>query len=282
MIDAQSRQALEFKGHLIFLCASTLESTRLLLNSATQEFPNGLANSSGQLGRNLMDHIMGGGASGRIPGNEDKTDIGDRPNGIYVPRFRNLKSKSHFLRGYGYQGGAGRRDWDRGINLSGFGADLKRSLKKPGPWHFSMGGFGEMLPNPNNYVEVDKQVKDAWGIPALKIHCKYGENEWALMKDASIAAAEMLAAAGAEGIETFIEDNAPGLAIHEMGTARMGKDPRTSVLNSWNQAHDVANLFVTDGSCMVSSSCVNPSITYMALTARACNHAVELMKRGEI
>ena len=282
VIDAQSRQALDFKGKIIFLCASTLESARLLLNSATPEFPNGLANSSGQLGRNLMDHIMGGGASGRIPGNEDKTDIGDRPNGIYVPRFRNVKSKSHFLRGYGYQGGAGRRDWDRGINLSGFGADLKRSLKKPGPWHFSMGGFGEMLPNPNNYVEVDKQVKDAWGIPALKIHCKYGENEWALMKDASIAAAEMLAAAGAEGIETFIEDNAPGLAIHEMGTARMGKDPKTSVLNSWNQAHDVANLFVTDGSCMVSSSCVNPSITYMALTARACNHAVELMKRGEI
>ncbi|HZR32028.1 MAG TPA: GMC family oxidoreductase [Terriglobales bacterium] len=282
VIDAQSHQALEFQGHLIFLCASTLESTRLLLNSATQEFPNGLANSSGQLGRNLMDHIMGGGASGRIPGNEDKIDIGDRPNGIYVPRFRNVKSKSHFLRGYGYQGGAGRRDWDRGINSSGFGADFKRSLKKPGPWHFSMGGFGEMLPNPNNYVELDKQVKDAWGIPALKIHCKYGENEWALMKDASIAAAEMLAAAGADDIQTFIEDNAPGLAIHEMGTARMGKDPKASVLNSWNQAHDVANLFVTDGSCMVSSSCVNPSITYMALTARACNHAVELMKRGEI
>ncbi len=282
VIDAQSHQALEFQGHLIFLCASTLESTRLLLNSATQEFPNGLANSSGQLGRNLMDHIMGGGASGRIPGNEDKIDIGDRPNGIYVPRFRNVKSKSHFLRGYGYQGGAGRRDWDRGINSSGFGADFKRSLKKPGPWHFSMGGFGEMLPNPNNYVELDKQVKDAWGIPALKIHCKYGENEWALMKDASIAAAEMLAAAGADDIQTFIEDNAPGLAIHEMGTARMGKDPKASVLNSWNQAHDVANLFVTDGSCMVSSSCVNPSITYMALTARACNQAVELMKRGEI
>jgi choline dehydrogenase-like flavoprotein len=283
VIDAQTRQALEFRGRIVFLCASALESTRILLNSTSPEFPNGLGNSSGELGRNVMDHVMGGGARGRILGNEDRVELGRRPNGIYVPRFRNVKQKHPVvMRGYGFQGGGWRPDWERGTTLAGFGADLKRQLSKPGPWMFSFYGFGECLPNPNNHVELDKQKVDAWGVPALRIHCMWRENEKALLQDMSITAAEMLSAAGAHKIEPFIEDNAPGLTIHEMGTARMGRDPKTSVLNEHNQAHDVKNLFCTDGACMTSSSCVNPSLTYMALTARACDYAVSMMKRGEL
>ena len=283
VIDGQTRQALEFKSRILFLCASALESTRILLNSATPEFPNGLANSSGELGRNLMDHVMGGGADGIIPGHEDKDEKGKRPNGIYVPRFRNVKTKEQaFIRGYGYQGGGSREGWQRGMNQVGFGAEFKKALRRPGPWHFSFYGFGECLPNRENYVEIDKEKNDAWGIPALKIHCVFGDNEKAILKDMSIQGAEMLAAAGATEIHPFIENNPPGLTIHEMGTARMGRDPKSSVLNAHNQAHDVPNLFITDGAAMTSSSCVNPSLTYMGLTARACDYAVQKMKRGEL
>jgi choline dehydrogenase-like flavoprotein len=283
VIDGQTRQALEFRARVVFLCASALESTRILLHSPTPEFPNGLANSSGELGHNLMDHVMGGGASGRILGNEDRVQLGRRPNGIYVPRFRNVRQKHPiFLRGYGFQGGGWRREWDRGAAMAGFGADFKRMLGKPGPWMFDFYGFGECLPNRDNYVELDKEKVDAWGVPALRIHCQWRDNERAILKDMSITAAEMLSAAGAHDIEPFIEDNAPGLTIHEMGTARMGRDPKSSVLNQHNQAHDVKNLFLSDGACMSSSSCVNPSLTYMALTARACDYAVGMMKRGEL
>ena len=194
-----------------------------------------------------------------------------------------MKSKHpEFVRGYGFQGGASRDDWARGLEMGGFGADFKHSLRQPGPWRFDFFGFGECLPNPENYVSLDPEAKDAWGIPALRINCAWRENERALLKDMSISAAEMLAAAGATSITPFIEDNAPGLTIHEMGTARMGRDVKTSVLNAHNQAHDVKNLFVTDGACMTSSSCVNPSLTYMALTARACDYAVSQMKKGEL
>ena len=284
VIDGETKHAIEFRARVIFLCASTLESARILLNSATPDFPNGLANSSGELGHNVMDHIMGGGANGKITAPADKKPVGRRPNGIYVPRFRNLAGgpKSTFLRGYGYQGGAGREGWGRGADLPGFGADWKKALRDPGDWSFGLYGFGECLPNHNNYVEIDKTKNDAWGIPVLKIHCTYGDNEWALMKDASIAAAEMLAAAGAREITPYIDHNPPGKAIHEMGTARMGRDPKTSVLNAHNQAHDIPNLFVTDGACMASTANQNPSITYMALTARACDYAVGAMKRREI
>ena len=283
LIDAETHATVEVHARVVFLCASTLESTRILLNSTTTEFPNGLANSSGQLGHNLMDHVMGGGASGRIPGHEDRIVQGRRPNGIYVPRFRNVNSKHPgFLRGYGFQGGADRDGWDRGTGMAGFGPEFKKILSKPGPWRFGFYGFGECLPNFENYAELDKEVKDAWGIPALRIRCNWRENERALLKDMSITAAEMLSAAGAEEITPFVEDNAPGLTIHEMGTARMGRDPKTSVLDAHNRAHDVKNLFITDGACMASSSCVNPSLTYMALTARACNFAAESMKKGEI
>jgi choline dehydrogenase-like flavoprotein len=283
VIDGQSRQAMEFRARIVFLCASALESTRILLHSTTSDFPNGLANASGELGHNLMDHTMGGGATGRIPGNEDKMPLGRRPNGIYVPRFRNVKQKHpDFMRGYGFQGSGFREDWGRGIDLSGFGAEFKHQLKQPGPWRLTFYGFGECLPSHGNYIELDKDKLDAWGIPSLKIHCAWSDNERALLKDMSIAAAEMLAAAAARDIQPFVEDNAPGLTIHEMGTARMGTDPKTSVLNAHNQAHDVKNLFITDGACMTSSSCVNPSLTYMALTARACDYAVALMKKGEL
>lgn len=283
VIDGQTKTAVEFHASVVFLCASTLESVRILLNSATPEFPNGLANSSGELGRNLMDHVMGGGATAFIPGNEDRLEVGRRPNGTYMPRFRNVKSKHpDFLRGYGFQGGAQREGWERGVTQPGFGAEFKKSLSKPGPWRFSFYGFGECLPNHNNYVELDKEKVDAWGIPTLKIHCAWGDNELALRKDMANSAAEMLSAVGAKEIRPFQGDAPPGLAIHEMGTARMGRDPKKSVLNSFNQAHDVKNVFVTDGAAMVSSGCVNPSLTYMALTARACDYAVNQMKKGEL
>jgi choline dehydrogenase-like flavoprotein len=283
IIDGRTREALEFYGRVIFLCASALESARILLNSKTPRFPTGLGNSSGELGRNLMDHTMGGGATGIVPGNEDRETYGRRPNGIYVPRFRNVTdSHPDFLRGYGFQGGGYRPGWGRGSSMSGFGAELKHALREPGPWLFTFYGFGECLPRSTNYIELDPDRVDAWGIPALRIHCEWSDNERKMLQDMSVTAAEMLEAAGAKEIETFVEDNAPGLAIHEMGTARMGRDPQTSVLNANNQCHDVANVFVTDGACMTSSACQNPSLTYMALTARAAAYAVESMKRGEL
>ncbi|HYT70141.1 MAG TPA: GMC family oxidoreductase [Gemmatimonadales bacterium] len=283
VIDAQTRDSLEFRARVIFLCASTLESTRILLNSKTPRFATGLANSSGELGRNLMDHTMGGGANGTIAGYEDRAPHGNRPNGIYVPRFRNVKSRHpEFLRGYGFQGGAGRDGWQRVASQPGFGRELKQALRTPGPWHFGFYGFGECLPRPTNYVELDRQTVDAWGIPALRIHCEWSDNERKLLHDMSLTAAEMLEAAGATDIAPFVGDHPPGLTIHEMGTARMGRNPKTSVLNAHNQCHDVKNLFVTDGACMASSACQNPSITYMALTARAATYAVEAMRRNEL
>jgi choline dehydrogenase-like flavoprotein len=283
VIDAKTRAALEFHGQVIFLCASALESVRILFNSSTTEFPNGLANSSGELGHNLMDHVKTGGATGTLSGMEDRIELGRRPNGIYVPRFRNVKSREkEFVRGYAFQGTGYREGWERGIAQTGFGADFKRAISRPGAWKFEFWGYGECLPNHNNYVELDKQKVDAWGIPVLKVHCAWSDNERAIRKDMAITAAEMLAAAGARDIEAYANDEPPGFAIHEMGTARMGHDSKTSVLDSHNRAHDIKNLFITDGGAMVSSSCVNPSLTYMALTARACDHAVELMKKGEI
>jgi choline dehydrogenase-like flavoprotein len=283
VIDTQTRAALEFSAPLIFLCASTLESARILLNSATPEFPKGLANSSGEVGHNLMDHIKGGGAGGIIPGYENRRTIGERPNIAYMPRFRNLKDKQRdFIRGYGMQGYSFQEGWGRGANDLRFGADFKRRISEPGPWHFIFEGYGECLPNHGNFVEIDKNISDAWGIPSLKIHCAFGENEFALRKDMSLAAAEMLSAAGAQSIQPFRDSDPPGFSIHEMGTARMGRDPKTSVLNAWNQAHDIKNLFITDGACMTSSGWSNPSLTFMALTARACDYAVNQLKRGEL
>ena len=283
VIDGQTKAPMEFHAKVVFLCASTLESARILMNSATSEFPTGLANSSGELGHNLMDHIMHGGASGIIPGHEDRVQLGNRPNGIYVPRFRNVHDTfPDFVRGYGFQGGGSREDWMRGSEMPGFGVEFKHQLRSPGPWRFSFGGFGECLPNHQNHMELNKDKVDAWGIPTMNISHKWRENELAMVKDMQVTAAEMLEAAGGKNIQLSSVPSAPGEGIHEMGSARMGRDPKTSVLNAHNQAHDIPNLFVTDGSFMVSSACQNPSLTYMAMTARACDYAVTQMKRGDL
>jgi choline dehydrogenase-like flavoprotein len=284
VIDGLTMEALEFRARIVFLCASALESARLLLNSTTPAFPGGLGSSSGELGHNLMDHIFMAGARGTIPGFEHETSYGSRPNGIYVARFRNVMDRHpDFIRGYGMQGGAGRSGWGRGGGLAGYGADFKRQLMDElGPWSLGIGGWGECLPRHDNFVALDPEVKDKWGIPVLRVQCTWGPNELALVDDMQVAAAEMLEAAGAKDIRTYNDKSTPGLCIHEMGTARMGRDPTTSVLNGWNQVWDAPNVFVTDGACMASSACQNPSLTYMALTARAAHHAVDLLKRNEL
>jgi choline dehydrogenase-like flavoprotein len=275
VIDAQSLEVREFRARLVFVCASALESARLLLLS-------GIGQTSGELGHNLMDHHMGAGARARMPGFEDHVTFGDRPNGIYIPRYRNVKdAHPDFVRGYAFQGGAGRGGWGR--SLPGFGATFKNALlHERGPWGLSFYGFGECLPRHENQVELDASLTDRWGIPALRISCTYGDNERAQRKDMQVTAAEMLEASGAVDIQPYDNEALPGLVIHEMGTARMGRDPNTSVLNGWNQVWDTPNVFVTDGACMASTANQNPSLTYMALTARAVAHAVEAMKRKEL
>jgi len=284
VIDANTKQMFDVNAKVIFLNASAMESTRILLNSATSEFPNGLGNSSGELGHNLMDHIMAGGATGTLPWARDRREIGNRPDAIYVPRFRNVKTKHpDFLRGYGFEGRAERAGWDRGSEMPGFGAEFKKSLVGDlGPWEMSFDGFGEMLPRHENYIELDPHLVDAWGIPALRVNCVYSDNEKKMQADMVVSATEMLEALGATNIRPFKEDNPPGLVIHETGTARMGRDPKTSVLNGHNQMWDVPNVFITDGACMASTANQNPSITYMALTARAVDYAHQLLNRREL
>ncbi len=291
VVDTQSGGMQEFYARVIFLCASTLATTRVLLNSKTRRHPNGLGGSSGALGRYLMDHHLRQGATGEIPGLLDRYYQGDRPNGTYLPRFRNLggpdSDKLRFVRGYAYQGGASRADWSRGADRPEIGAELKRLLRDPGPWHMGLSGFGECLPRADNYVELAEKT-DPWGIPVLRIHASWSENELAMRADVKTQAAEMLEAIGCrnvrmqDGLEEGRITAMPGGAIHEMGTARMGRDPKTSVLNGHNQVWDAPNVFVTDGACMSSSSCVNPSITYMALTARAAAHAVDEINRKSL
>ena len=282
-VDRLTRQVKEVRGKSVILCAQALESARILLNSSTREYPNGLANSSGALGHYLMDHVVGGGASGRLPNFNPLPNANEpaRPNGIYVPRFRNTpssKKQSKFIRGYGYQGGAG-----PGFNFSaeGYGASLKKAVKE-GYYEAGFGAFGESLARWDNYIEIDKDLKDAWGIPALHINMSHGDNEAALMQDAGASAAEMLEAAGAKDIRVQANVEMPGMAIHELGTARMGNDPKKSVLNAFNQAHDVKNLFVMDGASFVSSACQNPTLTMMAITVRACDHMIERFRKNEI
>ncbi len=285
VFDPATKSMTEYHARVIFLCASTLGSTWILLNSSTPRFPNGLANSSGALGKYLMDHIWVFGATGEVEGFEDRYHRGHRPNGVYITRFRNVKKQeTDFLRGYAYQGGASRASWRRAANMHGFGAELKNALRDPGQWSMRMAGFGEMLPFEDNAVTLNHDKLDPNGLPTLHIDCRFHENDLLMMNDMKEQAVDMLDACGAKNVETMgtPEAHPPGIGIHEMGTARMGRDPRTSVLNGWNQAWDVPNLFVTDGACMASSAVQNPSITYMALTARACDYAVEQMKRGQL
>jgi choline dehydrogenase-like flavoprotein len=285
VIDPKTKETREYEGRVVFLCASALGSTKILLNSTSSRFPNGLANSSGTLGHYVMDHHFKVGASGTIPGLEDRYYYGNRPNGIYIPRFRNLSGQASsvdFLRGYGYQGGAYREGWTRALGEEGMGASLKHKLRDPGQWRMYLIGFGETLPDEDNYVKLDDEQTDEWGIPLLRTHVSLGENEEAMREDMKAQAAEMLEAAGATDVDTYEQRYWPGEGIHEMGGARMGRDPETSVLNGYNQAHDVPNLFVTDGASMTSSGWQNPSITYMALTARAVDYVVEEMKRDNL
>jgi choline dehydrogenase-like flavoprotein len=286
VIDALSGEQVEFRARVVFLCASALGSTQILLNSSTPRFPDGLANSSGALGHYLMDHPFAAGASAEMPEFGDKHYSGYRPNGVYIPRFQNLGSRKSatgdFLRGYALQGSAWREGWDRGLWIPGLGRDFKASLQGPGKWMMSLGGFGECLPRFENRVELDSDRVDEWGIPLLRIHQIWTGNELAMKRAMQESAAEMLEAAGGRNVRTYDRRWPPGLGIHEMGTARMGRDPATSVLNGWCQSHDVPNLFVTDGAAMSSSACQNPSITYMALTARACSHAIAELARGNI
>ena len=285
VIDANTLETLEFKSRVVFLCASALGSTYIMLNSTSPRFPNGFANGSGELGHNLMDHHFGVGASGIVPGFTNKYHSGNRPNGVYVPRYQNLDAKTRrtsYLRGFGTQGSASRQGWHDRYTGGGIGVDLKEHLREPGPWKMRLGGFGEMLPRHDNYIDLDLDRVDKWGLPIMRIHCTFGENELEMQKAMKEGTAEMLETVGLEDVEMHDEHNPPGFGIHEMGTARMGRDPKTSVLNAWNQCYECENVFVTDGACMTSSACQNPSITYMALTARACNYAVEQMKKGAI
>jgi choline dehydrogenase-like flavoprotein len=286
VIDTQTKAKSVYSAKLVFLCASTIASTQILLNSRSEQFASGLANRSGVLGRYLMDHTIGNGAFGIMPGNLDKYHIGNRPNGTYIPRFRNLSSQDRdmsFVRGYGYQGQAMRMDWKAMYpQIKGFGVRLKQAMRAPGPWVSFLGGFGEHLPDRNSRMALDDSEVDRFGIPQVRFDSAYGANEKAMTEDIAEQAKLMLKSAGAFNVTSFLSGSAPGDAIHEMGTARMGDDPAESVLNRWNQAHDVSNLFVTDGACMTSSSCVNPSITYMALTARAVDYAVKQLHAGNI
>jgi len=283
VIDAITNQATDYSAKVVFLCASTLNSTWLLLRSATDVWPGGLGSSSGELGHNLMDHHFRAGASGKVEGLDDKYFFGRRPNPSYVPRYRNLfGEKREYLRGFGYEGGASRDSWSRAVAELGVGGGFKDSLTEPGQWHFGATAFGEMLPNHDNKVTLDDVKKDKWGLPVLKIDCATGENERLMRKDMIGDMVEMLTAAGLKNVRPFDEGYFPGQGIHEMGTARMGRDPKTSVLNKHNQVWDAPNVFVTDGSCMVSTACQNPSLSYMALTARAADHAVNELNRRNL
>ena len=282
VMDAVTEEVVDYSARVVFLCASTLNSTWLLMRSATDVWPGGLGSSSGQLGRNLMDHHFRVGASGRLDGLEDRYYYGSRPNGFYIPRYRNLfGDRRDYLRGFGYQGGAGREGWSRAVAELGVGGAFKDAMALPGEWTIGATAFGEMLPDPANRVTIDRTKTDKWGLPVLAIDCATGENERLMRVDMANDMAEMLDATGVRDVETYDSDYYPGMGIHEMGTARMGRDRRTSVLNAHNQVWDCPNVFVTDGSCMTSAANQNPSLTYMALTARAADFAVgELNRRN--
>ena len=280
VVDTTTHTVTEYYARLIFLNASTVSTAFILLNSTSDRFPNGLGNDSDQVGRNLMDHHKHAGAYADVEGFEDRYYIGRRPNGLYVPRYRNIdEQRTDYIRGFGYLGGASRAGWG---NLQGqdvLGAALKTKAQTPGPWHFSLNGYGECLPYAENRVTLNTSVQDVYGRPTLTVDCSFKANEKAMQQDMANSAAEMLEAAGYKNVTPYVTTSYPGNANHEMGTARMGKDPKTSVLNAFNQVHAVPNVFVTDGACMTSNASANPSLTYMALTARACDYAVKELKR---
>ena len=285
ILDSETKEVKEYYAKVIFLCASAFGSTQILLNSISERYPQGFGNDSGEVGCNVMDHHFQLGAKGKSEEFQDKYYHGRRPNGIYIPRFRNIDAESkmpNFIRGYGYQGSASRESWNRDVAEANYGKNLKDAIGEAGDWVFNINGFGEFLPYHENRITINKDVKDIYGLPTLVMDVEMKTNELEMRKDMPAAAAEMLEAAGLKDVQTWENNYHPGLGIHEMGTARMGKDPKTSVLNKWNQVHSAQNVFITDGSFMTSSACVNPSLTYMAFTARAANFAVEELKKGNL
>ena len=283
VIDAQTNETFEFNSKIIFVNASSFNSAWLLMNSATNVWEGGLGSSSGELGHNVMDHHFRVGASATVEGYDDKYYYGRRPSGFYVPRFRNWgDDKRDYLRGFGYQGSASRQGWGRDVAEMGLGANLKDAISEPGPWTIGMTAFGEMLPEHSNRIYLDPKKTDKWGLPVLAMDVAIRDNEIRMRKDMQQDAIDMFEAAGLTNVHGFESDYYPGMGIHEMGTARMGRDPKTSVLNGHNQVWDALNVFVTDGACMTSASCVNPSLTYMALTARAASFAVDELKKGNL
>ncbi|SDW25356.1 Choline dehydrogenase [Hydrobacter penzbergensis] len=283
VLDAVNNKTYVYHAKIVFLNASALNSAWVLFNTATDIWPGGLGSSSGELGHNVMDHHYNLGASGQVEGYEDKYYYGRRANGFYIPRFVNIGSdKRDYLRGFGYQGGASRAGWSRSVAELEIGAGFKEALTEPGGWSIGATGFGEILPYHENKIMLDANRKDKWGLPVLAMDCELRENELKMRKDIVAEMKAMLEASGVKQVNTWDQGHAIGHGIHEMGTARMGRDPKTSVLNGHNQVWDAQNVFVTDGACMVSSACQNPSLTYMALTARAANYAVDELKKGNL
>ncbi|MAY22702.1 MAG: GMC family oxidoreductase [Flavobacteriaceae bacterium] len=284
VIDTETGEKMVFNAKVIFLCASAIATASILLQSKSDRFPDGMGNDSGELGCNIMDHHFKAGAIAKVDAFEDKYYKGRRPNGLYIPRFRNVGGNTEmptFKRGYGYQGGAGRSNYDEVIAELSYGKGLKEEIQKPGEWSMVLMGFGECLPYHENRMTLDYDNLDKWGLPTITFDVEWKENEYAMRKDMVQQAIEMLEKAGYENIIPWDDPGAPGLGIHEMGTARMGNDPKTSVCNKHNQLHAVPNVYCTDGSFMTSASCVNPSLTYMAFTARAAKHAVDQIKKEE-
>lgn len=283
VLDTETNQTYTYESKIVFLCASALNSAWILMNSATDVWPEGLGSSSGELGHNVMDHHYNLGAQGIIEGFEDKYYYGRRPTGFYIPRFANIgDDKRSYLRGFGYQGSASRQGWRREVAELNLGADFKDALTEPGPWAIGATGFGEILPDHANKISLDKNKKDKWGLPVLAMDAELKENEHKMRKDIVAELVAMFEASGVTKIQTYDLGHAMGHGIHEMGTARMGDDPKKSVLNKWNQVWDAPNVFVTDGSFMVSSACQNPSLTYMAFTARAADYAAGELKKGNL
>jgi choline dehydrogenase-like flavoprotein len=283
IIDGETNQTMEFSAKIIFLCASTINSTSILMRSATDIWPGGLGSSSGELGHNIMDHHFRLGASGTYEGFDDKYYFGKRPTGLYIPRFRNVNGdKRDYIRGFGYQGGASRSGWSRDVAELGLGGPMKEALTEPGPWSMGITAFGEILPYHDNLIKLSDTVKDKWGMESVVMSAEIKENEKKMRVDMMSDAAEMLEVAGFKNVKTFDNGYIFGNGIHEMGTARMGRDPKTSVLNGNNQVWDAKNVFVTDGACMTSAAAQNPSLTYMALTARAAAFAAEELKKQNL
>lgn len=284
VIDANTKEMVEYYAKIIFVNAATLNSTLILMNSTSNRFPNGLGNDSGVLGHYLMDHNYRIEAYGTHEGFQDKYYKGRRPNGFWIPRFRNVGAdqQKDYVRGFAFGGSCARSGWEQGIGMKGFGADFKNAITKPGPWNIGFQAQAEMLPQFHNHVKINRKILDPWGMPTLDIDCSMGTNEDNMDKDIAMVSREMLEAGGFKDINIVHNTGKPGIGIHEVGTARMGKDPKTSILNGWNQMHAVKNVFVTDGASLPSQGSPNPSLTFMAITARACDYAVKEMKKGNL